>query len=121
LALAHQVRTAPEAQRAALLGELGTHRGWLAARAEQVPENYLHLVHLVDAERAWATGDFLAAARDFEAAHHAVLGRRRPWHRALILERAARCYLAHGIEHVGHRLLRDAQDAYADWGATAKV
>lgn len=121
LALAHQVRTASAGTRAVLLGDLDTHRDWLAARAEQVPENFGHLVHLVDAERAWATDDFLLAAQKFDAAHREVLGRRRPWHRALILERAARCYLAHGVDQSGHRLLSEARDAYEEWGATAKV
>lgn len=121
IALAHQVRTAPAGTRAAVLGDLDLHRDWLAARAEQVPENFSHLVHLVDAERAWAIGDFLLAAQGFDAAQRDVLGRRRPWHRALILERAARCYLAHGVDQSGYRLLSEARDAYEEWGATAKV
>ncbi len=121
LALAHRLRSAPDDDREALLAELDTHRDWLSARAEQAPENFRHLQHLVDAERAWATGDFLLAARSFDAAQNEVAGRRRPWHRAVILERAARCYLAHGLGQVGHRLLADARSAYADWGATVKV
>ena len=46
--------------------------------------------------------------------------RQRPWHRALIAERAARFYLAHGIEHAAH-LLAQARQQYLAWGATAKV
>ena len=45
----------------------------------------------------------------------------RPWHRALITERAARFYLAHGIDHNGYDLLAQTRQQYAAWGATAKV
>jgi diguanylate cyclase (GGDEF)-like protein len=45
----------------------------------------------------------------------------RPWHHALILERSARFYLAHGIRQVGDMLLASARRRYAEWGATAKV
>jgi signal transduction histidine kinase len=39
----------------------------------------------------------------------------------LITERAARFYLAHGIDHHGYDLLTQARQQYAAWGATAKV
>ena len=117
----HRARTAEDDDRDVILDELDVHRDWLAARAEQVPENFRHLMHLANAERAWATGDFRGAAWAFDAAHREVVARRRPWHRALILERAAQCYLANGIEQNGYRLLGDARQAYAEWGATAKV
>ena len=45
----------------------------------------------------------------------------RPWHRALIAERAARFHLAHGLEQAGHDLLAQARQEYLAWGATAKV
>jgi GAF domain-containing protein len=45
----------------------------------------------------------------------------RPWHWALIAERAARFNLAHGLEHAGYDLLTQARRAYLAWGATAKV
>ena len=35
--------------------------------------------------------------------------RQRPWHRALILERAARFHLAHGMDHTGYDLLAEAR------------
>ena len=94
---------------------------WLAARAADAPENFLHLLRLLEAERAWAVGDFRAAALAFDAARREVAGRQRPWHRALITERAARFYLAHGVEHAGYDLLAQARQEYLAWGATAKV
>ena len=121
LALAGQARTAGGDQRGGLLAELDEQVGWLAERAADAPDNFVHLVRLLEAERAWAAGDFRAAALAFDAARRAAAGRQRPWHRALITEHAARFYLAHGADHAGHALLAEARQDYASWGATAKA
>jgi signal transduction histidine kinase len=131
LALAGQVRAGRGAERGDPLSELDDVTGWLAARAAAAPDNFLHLQRLLEAERAWAVGDFRAAAPAFDAARREVARlesaqlesaqRRRPWHRALIAERAARFYLAHGVDVVGHDLLAQARQDYLAWGATAKV
>ncbi|WP_310381116.1 GAF domain-containing sensor histidine kinase [Actinoplanes couchii] len=96
-------------------GELGELRDWLAARAGDAPRNFRPLLHLVDAERSWARGDPDTAARHFDAGLDEVTG--RPWHRALLAERAARFHLERGMAHTGHRLLIEARDTYRDWGA----
>ncbi len=106
---------------ATLLAELDELIAWLAARAADAPDNFLHLLRLLEAERAWAVGDFRAAALAFDAARREVARRQRPWHRALITERAARFSLAHGLEHAGYDLLAQARHEYVAWGATAKV
>ncbi len=121
LALAGQARAADGATRGALLSELDDVIWWLAARAADAPGNFLHLLRLVEAERAWAAGDFRAAALAFDAARHEAAGLQRPWHRALIAEHAARFYLARGLEHAGHDLIAQARQEYLAWGATAKV
>ena len=121
LALAGQARDADADTRGGLLAELDELTRWLAARAADAPGNFLHLVRLVEAERAWAAGDFRAAALAFDAARHEAAQRQRPWHRALIAEHAARFYLARGLEHAGHDLLAQARQEYLAWGATAKV
>ena len=121
LALAGQARDADPDQRGDLLSELDELTRWLAARAADAPGNFLHLLRLVEAERAWAAGDFRAAALAFDAARGEAAQRQRPWHRALITEHAARFYLAHGLEHAGYDLLAQARQEYLDWGATAKV
>ena len=121
LAVAGQARGADADQRAALLSELDEVTGWLAARAADAPGNFLHLLRLLQAERAWAAGDFRAAAAAFDAARREAARRQRPWHRALIAEHTARFYLAHGLEHAGHDLLAQARQEYLAWGATAKV
>ena len=121
LALAGQARDADGDMRGGLLSELDELTRWLAARAADAPDNFLHLLRLLEAERAWAAGDFRAAALAFDAARHEAAQRQRPWHRALIAEHAARFYLARGLEHAGHDLLAQARQEYLAWGATAKV
>ncbi|WP_343984522.1 AAA family ATPase [Pseudonocardia aurantiaca] len=121
LALAGQARASHGDERGGLLSELGDMTRWLAARAADAPDNFLHLLRLLEAERAWATGDFRAAVLAFDAAQREAAQRQRPWHRALITERAARFHLAHGLEHAGYALLAQARQDYAAWGATAKV
>jgi signal transduction histidine kinase len=78
-------------------------------------------LRLLEAERAWAVGDFQGCVRGFDAALYGAGQCPRPWHRALITERAARFYLAHGIDHSGYDLLTQTRQQYAAWGATAKV
>jgi diguanylate cyclase (GGDEF)-like protein len=78
-------------------------------------------MRLVEAERAWAVGEPWTAAAAYDSALHDVQDRQRPWHRALISERAAAFHLTHGMAHVGRALLREAREAYRAWGATAKV
>ena len=121
LDLAGQARTAGGDQRGEPLAELDEQIGWLAARGIDAPENFLHLVRLLEAERAWAVRDSWAAALAFDAARREVADRQRPWHRALIAERAARFNLAHGLDQAGYDLLAQARQQYLAWGATAKA
>jgi signal transduction histidine kinase len=121
LALAGQARGTDADQRGGLLAELDEVTRWIAARAADAPDNFLHLLRLVEAERAWAGGDFRAAALAYDAARREAAHRQRPWHRALIAEHAARFYLAHGAEHAGYDLLAQARQEYTAWGAAAKV
>jgi predicted ATPase/signal transduction histidine kinase len=121
LALAAQIRVSDGDERGRLSTELDELTRWLAGRAADAPDNFLHQLRLVEAERAWAVGDFRAAVLAFDAALRESGKRQRPWHRALIRERAARMFLAHGVDHVGNSLLAQAREEYAAWGATAKV
>ncbi|HWO68760.1 MAG TPA: hypothetical protein VNO31_52900, partial [Umezawaea sp.] len=57
----------------------------------------------------------------FDAARREAAGRPRPWHRALVTERAARFFLARSLDHAGFELLAQARQHYLTWGATAKV
>ncbi|WP_018635158.1 diguanylate cyclase [Parafrankia elaeagni] len=111
-------QTEPSRAELAALDETIT---WLAARTADAPQNVLHLLSLAQAERAWAVGDFQQAAYLFDIAQREAVSRERPWHLALILEEAARFYLAHGMEEAGRLLLTASRRVYATWGATAKV
>ena len=121
MALAAQARAAAPEERPALLSTLDAEIDWLAARAADAPMNFAHLLRLVEAERAWARGDFRAACSAFDVALRECPTGRRPWHRALTFERAARFFLAHGMEHTGYTALATARQTYLAWGATAKV
>jgi len=121
LALAEEARSGRGDEHEGWMLELEEVTGWLAARAADAPDNFLHLLRLLEAERAWALGDFRAAVIAFDAAVSEVAHRQRPWHRALIAERAARFYLAHGVEQAGYELLAHARAEYLAWGAAAKV
>jgi signal transduction histidine kinase len=121
LALVEQARATDGDERGAVLYELDEVTRWLAERAADAPDNFRHLLRLLEAERAWAVGDFRAAVLAFDAAGREAAGCQRPWHRALITERAARFYLAHSVEHAGYDLLAQARQDYLAWGATAKV
>jgi signal transduction histidine kinase len=121
LGLAGQARSADGDERAALLTELDDVLRWLGARAADAPDNFLHLLRLVEAEQAWTMGDFRAAAFAFDSARREVGRRQRPWHGALIAERTGHFYLAHGLEHTGYELLARAREQYLAWGAAAKA
>jgi len=121
LALAERVKAAAPEERDARLAEMDDCRDWLARRAADAPANFLHLVKLVDAERAWAMNEFGEGARLFDIALREAQGRQRPWHKALITERAGLFHLAQGMESTGEMLLQRARHLYAAWGAGAKV
>ena len=121
LALIRQLANAGDAERAGLLQALTGDLDWLAARAADAPMNFGHLRDWLEAERLAALGETAPALLMFEQAMRGVRAQRRPWHQALITERAGRCYLRHGLEQAGRSLLTSACDAYRDWGAHGKV
>src|SRR4029079_6223515 len=79
MALAVEVRTGDAEDSDLLLSELDEVTGWLAERAADAPDNFLHLLRLLEAERAWALGAYRAAARGVDAAPREAAARRRPW------------------------------------------
>ncbi|WP_395687922.1 AAA family ATPase [Caenimonas koreensis] len=122
IARAWEVQAVPErADAPSLLAQLQACLAWLTDRATDQPHNYLHLVRFVEAEKAWAEGNLAQAAMRFDMAMVEAANRDRPWHRAVITERAGMLQLAHGLAHVGRMLLSDACDQYQSWGATLKV
>jgi PAS domain S-box-containing protein len=121
LALADQAKASDPAQRTDVLVEFDGSRDWLAARALDTPDTFGYQVNWLDAERAWAIGDDAAATETFNMALKDVTRRCRPWHAAIITERAGRFQLERGLEYAGWLLLAQARTRYQQWGATAKV
>ena len=121
LSLAQRIKKGQAADRIGLLSEFDACREWLAARADDAPSNFLHLLGWIDAERAWAVGDAWGAARAFESALNALEPSRCSWQKAIILERAGLFHRTDGLERTGHYLLAEAHKVYDDWGAVAKV
>ena len=121
LALAYRIRDAAGAGVEELTEQLRTARAWLAGRAADAPGNFAHLVHLVDAEAAWAAGECWTATTEFEAAMRRARSGHHGWHTPFIVERAARFHRAAGLEHTGRPLLVEARRCYNAWGAAGKV
>ena len=118
---ADRARGSEGAAREAALADLDLSRDFLAARAADQPGNFRHLQLLAEAERAWATGDYAAASAAFDAAASDASGAGRPWHAALIAERAGGFFLAYGMEHVARHLMAEACERYVAWGAHGKA
>ena len=121
LALARRLRCAQASEKATLRTELDATRTWLARRAADAPGNYLHLVHLVDGELAWADGDYWAAQSAFDDGITLARRAQRPWHQALLTERAALLQLEQGLNNTGQPLMAAAYGLYEAWGADAKL
>jgi len=120
LAWADHMRAEPAAH-AGKLAEFDRVQAWMTRRAADAPANFGHVVLWLAAERAACTGDRWAALRAYETALRDAATRQRPWHAALIAERAARFHLAQGLEHGGLAWLAEARRRYEAWGAGAKV
>ena len=95
---------------------------WLAARAADAPVNFLHLLRLVEAERAWATGRL--PGRGGRLRRGAARRRRTttplapgpdPRTRGPVLSRPRHRHAS------ATQLLAQARQEYLTWGATAKV
>jgi signal transduction histidine kinase len=124
LGLAWELQESPPGSKtphADKLVELERSLGWLGHRAVDAPANFRHIyLHLL-AERAWAAGEIATAAACFDNALNAAEGAARPWHRALITERAGRFHRAWARARYGNELLAQAHQLYMSWGATAKA
>ena len=95
--------------------------GVMRAFAQACPANFEHRALLIDAELARVRGHAHEAgslyARAIDAAHrHGFVA-----HEAQAFERAATFHLEQGHERVALALLKEARDAYRQWGALVKV
>ena len=121
LSLCLQARTAIDDERAALIAQLDANQAWLSARAADAPMNFSHLHSLVESERLDILNHPWEAQQAYEQAMRLAKANQRPWHSAMITERAGLFYLRRGLEKAGRALLAQAYDLYLQWGADAKV
>ncbi|MEY4562120.1 MAG: hypothetical protein RLZZ618_1397, partial [Pseudomonadota bacterium] len=121
LAQAEKARALPVEERAPVIAEIDGHLTWLTARAADAPENFLHLQRWLEAERAWVADSVWTAGAAFDVAVTESALHARPWHRAIIAERAGMFHLAHGLESTARPLLVQACETYDAWGAAGKV
>lgn len=121
LALAEELKEAAPQHQEAVLARLDEGRRFLAERSADAPDNFLHLLHWADAERARALGEFKQAVHSFDAALETAARQQRPWQRALICERAARFHLEEGMKTTGRVLMAEARRLFLEWGAAVKV
>jgi PAS domain-containing protein len=93
----------------------------LKAWAESAPENYGSRCALVAAEYARFVGDYARAGLEYERAIELARENGQPHYEAMARECSAHFYRQCGLPSVAQACLRSARDAYALWGADAKV
>ncbi|WP_046111760.1 trifunctional serine/threonine-protein kinase/ATP-binding protein/hybrid sensor histidine kinase/response regulator [Aquincola tertiaricarbonis] len=119
VALAQAMRRTDAGQpalRVALAEELQPLVDWMAERAEDAPQNFGHLLKLLQAMQAWAANRWHAAATAFEAAMEGARRHCRPWHHALACELAADCHADAGLPQAAEHYRLLAADSYRLWG-----
>jgi predicted ATPase/signal transduction histidine kinase len=118
--LAHHADADP-LQRADYDRLLDRNLGKLATWAEHAPVNYAHRRDLVLAERARLADRPLEAADLYDRAIEGAARGRFVHDEALALELAGQFYRARGRARTARLYLTDAYQAYARWGAAAKL
>jgi predicted ATPase/class 3 adenylate cyclase len=119
LALAERVRQAPANEKASLLDAAGTDRETLSRWAYNCSNNFLHKVHLLEAEIRSADG--LTVDDLYNNAAKEAHDARFIQYEALAYERWGASLFEKGDRGHGREILRNACEAYSNWGARAKV
>ena len=118
--VAHCLAT-PEGDHAAHLEKIAQNHAELARWAADAPDNFLHKLRLVEAERARLAGRGAEAVTLFEQAIRGAVEQGFMQDEAVACERCADLCRALGWERAGEAYLIDAHYAYLRWGAKAKV
>ena len=101
---------------------LDVHYRQLVEWAEKCcPENFQNRALLVGAEVARIEGRELDAERLYEGAIRSARENGFVHNEAIALELASRFYAGRGLDRIAKAYLRDARDAYRQWGADGKV
>ncbi|MBK3733682.1 AAA family ATPase [Azospirillum brasilense] len=121
LARAGAMDDAPPDRRARHAAALDRHRAQLRDWAGHGPDSFAARFALVEAEAARTEGRTEEAMRGYDRAVEAARRSALPHVEALAHERAAGHYRRLGVATLERACIRDAAEAYARWGATAKV
>ncbi len=89
--------------------------------AEHAPMNYLHQLHLIEAERYQVSGQVLAAMEAYDLAIEGAKENGYIQDQALANELAAKFYLKQNRLMIAKAYMREARYYYLQWGALAKV
>ena len=119
--LAARCARASSAEKDQLLAAIAAHQERLGSWASNSPENYQHKQVIVAAEVARLEGKPSEAAALYDQAIAAAERGRFLQDEALANELGGRFYLAQGRRRIAGFYLSAAIDAYARWGAAAKV
>jgi predicted ATPase/signal transduction histidine kinase/ActR/RegA family two-component response regulator len=120
LALLAALPAEPE-RAGAVLAEVEENQRTLRRWAQAVPENFVHMFILVEAELARAHRDVPLAMTLYDDAIASARAHGYRREEALACERAASFYGALGREQMADIYLQNAYQAYQAWGAQAKV
>jgi PAS domain S-box-containing protein len=121
LALLSLSPDASNSEKVAWLNCVNTNQEKMQKWAEHAPMNYLHKLHLVEAEKARVLGQFLEAEEFYERAIAGAAENEYIQEEALAYELAAKHYLARGRSKIAQTYMKEAHYCYDRWGATAKV
>ena len=108
-------------ERSRYLEMLRNHHRQIAIWAGNCPENFATREALVGAEIARIEGRELDAMRLYEEAIRSARENEFVHHEAIANELAANFYAKRGSSTIARAFLREARNAYAQWGAAGKV
>ncbi|HRI63694.1 MAG TPA: AAA family ATPase [Polyangium sp.] len=120
LLAALHLENVPENERAERFAEYQRRETKLVALAENCPQNFLHRLQLVRAERARIEGRDLDAINLFDAAIEGAAQNGFIKDEAFALERAARHHWKQDRKRLARAYVIDAHHMYGRWGAMAK-
>jgi signal transduction histidine kinase/predicted ATPase/CheY-like chemotaxis protein/predicted Ser/Thr protein kinase len=121
LVIGHAMHAGLSSERDALETEFEPLAVWFERRAADAPVNFGHMSDLLRGLQHWAHRRHGPAASCFEAALDGAQKHHRPGHYALACELAAEFNASQGLTRAARAYRAAALEAYAEWGAEAKV
>ncbi|MCP3728488.1 AAA family ATPase [Paraburkholderia sp. CNPSo 3272] len=121
LALAAVHNSASADRQAEIKADITANIEAFARWAKNCPITFAHKHLLLRAELARLNGHDMQAMRFYEHAARSAGEQGFVQDQALVNELAAQCCLAAGLERAAHAYLREARNAYSQWGAHGKI